>query len=74
MKNPTYAERQASRARHEVETLGLSRRAANALIRFGYLTKADLAGITREKLLEIQNLGVKSADEILVALENLNEH
>ncbi len=52
-----------------IERLGLSRRSYNALMRAKLYTIQQLAGKTEEELLNIRNLGRKSAEEIVEAVK-----
>jgi DNA-directed RNA polymerase subunit alpha len=57
----------------DLESLNFGKRAYNALTRKGIVTVAELKGLTREDLENIEGLGEKSIKEILEALERLNE-
>lgn len=54
-----------------VEKLHLSVRAKNSLIRGGYITAAKLIGITYEELKGLQNMGTKTAEEVLEYSKNI---
>lgn len=54
-----------------IEQMGLSRRAYNCLIRSGINRISQLSELTIDDLLGIQNMGIKSAHEILDAVEQL---
>jgi len=47
-----------------VEDMDLSARSSNCLTRAGYNTVADIVSLTKEELVSIRNLGLKSAEEI----------
>lgn len=52
----------------DLESLGLGKRAYNALVRNNIQTAAELKKLTREDLGKLQGLGAKSIDEILEVL------
>lgn len=52
-----------------LEDLGISNRALNALKKAGLKTVADLAKMSDEQICDIKNLGEKSIDEIMAALK-----
>ena len=54
-----------------VRELGLSVRAINCLESMGARTAADLSGATLESLLEIENMGMKTAAQIMEKLDAL---
>ena len=54
-----------------VRELGLSVRAVNCLESMGARTTADLSGATLESLLEIENMGMKTAAQIMEKLDAL---
>ena len=54
-----------------VRELGLSVRAINCLESMGARTTADLSGATLESLLEIENMGMKTAAQIMEKLDAL---
>ena len=54
-----------------VQELGLSVRAINCLESMGARTAADLSGATLESLLEIENMGMKTAAQIMEKLDAL---
>ena len=54
-----------------LEELNLSVRAYNCLKRAQVNSVSDLMGFSYEDLLEIKNLGSKSADEVIEALERI---
>lgn len=55
--------------RLSVEELDLPTRIANALRRGGYATVKDMAGVTREDITKVKNLGGKSIDTIIKKLK-----
>jgi hypothetical protein len=57
--------------RTNVEDMGLSTRASNALRRVAVRTAGDLLGFTYSDLLQIKSVGTRSADEIMEALTHL---
>lgn len=52
-----------------VKNLQLSVRAKNSLIRSGYEYASQLVGITYEELMNLQNMGKKTAEEVLAYIE-----
>lgn len=75
---PTMAEKPSEEAElkpevlggpEDLQSLGLSNRAYNALTRNNIRTIAELQTKTREDLLALEGLGAKSVEEILSALE-----
>ena len=55
-----------------VKELPLSVRAKNSLTRNGYKFASQLVGITHEELMNLQNMGVKTAEEVLAYLEKIS--
>lgn len=55
-----------------VKNLPLSVRAKNCLARSGYKFASQLVGITHEELMNLQNMGVKTAEEVLTYLEKIS--
>lgn len=55
----------------KIETLGLSVRSQNALLRYGVFTVFDLLRVNEAELRKIRNLGEKSIGEILKIRENI---
>lgn len=55
-----------------VKILPLSVRARNCLTRSGYKFASQLIGLTREELMNLQNMGVKTAEEVLAYLEKIS--
>lgn len=61
---------QAPEAASDLETLGLSRRARNALMKNNVRSMSELTKLKREDLEKMEGLGAKSIDEILKAVGN----
>lgn len=55
-----------------VKELPLSVRARNSLTRNGYKFASQLVGITHEELMNLQNMGVKTAEEVLAYIEKIS--
>lgn len=55
-----------------VKELPLSVRAKNSLTRSGYKFVSQLVGITHEELMNLQNMGVKTAEEVLAYIEKIS--
>ena len=55
-----------------VKELPLSVRAQNSLTRNGYKFASQLVGITHEELMNLQNMGVKTAEEVLAYIERIS--
>lgn len=55
-----------------VKELPLSVRARNSLTRNGYKFASQLVGITQEELMNLQNMGVKTAEEVLACIEKIS--
>lgn len=55
-----------------VKELPLSVRARNSLIRNGYKFASQLVGITHEELMNLQNMGVKTTEEVLAYIEKIS--
>lgn len=55
-----------------VKELPLSVRARNSLTRNGYKFASQLVGITHEELMNLQNMGKKTAEEVLAYIEKIS--
>lgn len=55
-----------------VKELPLSVRARNSLTRNGYKFVSELVGIAYEELMNLQNMGVKTAEEVLAYIEKIS--
>jgi DNA-directed RNA polymerase subunit alpha len=66
---PEYADEEDPSNQIPIEELNLSVRAYNCLKRAQINSVSDLMGYTQEDLLEIKNFGLKSAEEVIEALE-----
>lgn len=55
-----------------VKNLNLSVRAKNSLTLSGYIFASQLVGITYEELMNLQNMGKKTAEEVLAYLEKIS--
>ena len=55
-----------------VNNLQLSVRAKNSLVRSGYEYASQLVGITYEELMNLQNMGKKTAEEVLAYIEKIS--
>ena len=66
---PDYPDEEDPSNQIPIEELNLSVRAYNCLKRAQINSVSDLMGYTQEDLLEIKNFGLKSAEEVIEALE-----
>jgi DNA-directed RNA polymerase subunit alpha len=66
---PDYPDEEDLSNQIPIEELNLSVRAYNCLKRAQINSVSDLMGYTQEDLLEIKNFGLKSAEEVIEALE-----
>jgi DNA-directed RNA polymerase subunit alpha len=66
---PEYTDEEDPSNQIPIEELNLSVRAYNCLKRAQINSVSDLMGYTQEDLLEIKNFGLKSAEEVIEALE-----
>lgn len=57
-----------------IDTVGLSVRAQNALLRMGFRVIGDLKGYTEKDLYDIPNIGKKTVDEILLMMDKYIGH
>lgn len=55
-----------------VKNLPLSVRAKNSLTHSGYIFASQLVGITYEELMNLQNMGKKTAEEVLAYIEKIS--
>ena len=57
-----------------IDKIGLSNRAANALLRAGVKTVGEMLAYTEETLPKIRNMGRKSVDEVLLKIEEYRKY
>lgn len=55
-----------------IETLGLSMRATNALMKYGITLTSQLIGLREEEVSAIKNIGTQTAAEIMDVVQNVN--
>ena len=55
-----------------IETLGLSMRATNALMKYGITRTSQLIGLREEEVSAIKNIGTQTAAEIMNVVQNVN--